>query len=176
MAQLAKLARCRVALVVDVAKHGARLSQRGVADLLVDSSDNSRAIQIIRSVAGGRLRYAIDTTGRDSATILLEALKPNPNELDDPALPRAHVVGFTGLPKLQTPGVVYHVVPLKVFHELPEIGSAITRWLENLLLQDFLQLPEVTVIDGGLAAINDSLDMMRRGEVSGKRLVIKLDS
>ena len=176
MAQLAKLSRCRVALVVDVAKHGARLSQRGVADLLVDSADRSRAIQIIRSIAGGRLRYAMDTTGRESATILLEALKPDPSEVDDSSLPRAHLVGFTGVPKAQTPGVVYHAVPLKVFHELPEIGSAVTRWLENLLLQDLLQLPEVTIIDGGLAAVNDSLDKMRKGEVSGKRLVIKIDS
>ena len=165
-----------MALVVDVAKHGARLSQSGVADLLVDSADPARAIKIIRSVAGGRLRYGIDTIGRDSANALLEALRPDPSEVEDLALPRTHLVGFSGLPKVQTPAVVYHKPPLKAFHELPEVGGAVTRWIEDLLSHNLLQLPEVTVIDGGLAAINDSLNMMRKNEVSGKRLVINLDN
>ncbi|KAK5992772.1 hypothetical protein PT974_06188 [Cladobotryum mycophilum] len=75
-AQLARLVGLRVITIVDTAKHGLRISncdsQR--PDLLVDSHDPSRVIDIINANVGGQLRFALDTTGRDSAAVLLKAL------------------------------------------------------------------------------------------------------
>lgn len=160
--------------MVDVAKHGARLSQ-SPADLLVDSADRDRAVGIIRHVTGG-LKYAVDTSGRDTATKLLQAF---PTAATDPQV-RSHVighlVGLTGLPKEKSSNVTYHAVPIKVFHEVQAVGEALTTWLETLLAESIISTPDVTIIDGSLSAVNDALDIMRKGEISGRRLVIRIDS
>lgn len=71
--QLAKLCGLRVIAIADIARHGARLHAAG-ADVLVDRLDPARAVQIVRGVTEGRLRYAVDTVGKESATLLQEAL------------------------------------------------------------------------------------------------------
>lgn len=50
------------------------------------------------------------------------------------------------------------------------------KWLEELLLVDALQLPDVEVAEGGLAGINDALDRLRSGTVSGKRIVVPVEA
>ncbi|KND91022.1 Dimethyl-sulfide monooxygenase [Tolypocladium ophioglossoides CBS 100239] len=77
--QLARLAGLKVLVVVDQAKHGLWLSRHAVIrpDILVDSQDPERADDIIRANVGDKLRFAIDTRGRDSASMLLDAFTPN---------------------------------------------------------------------------------------------------
>ena len=45
-------------------------------------------------------------------------------------------------------------------------------WLEELQVAKSLELPEVEIAQGGLAGINDALDQLRGGKVSGKRIVV----
>jgi len=47
------------------------------------------------------------------------------------------------------------------------------KTIEKLLFEQKLVLPEVEVYHDGLGAINDALDRLRRGEVSGGRLVVR---
>ena len=162
--QIAKRAGLRVACIADVAKTGSRLVDLG-ADVLVDRLDPDRAIQIIRSVTGNKLRFAIDTNGRESATKLQEALSQVTGR-------NAHLLGLTGLPKQRLPGITYHNVPIKIFHEVSPIGDALVTWLEELLVARSLELPEVEIAQGGLAGVNNALDKLRNGEISGKRLVV----
>ncbi|KAH8172491.1 alcohol dehydrogenase GroES-like domain-containing protein [Sarocladium implicatum] len=172
-------------------------------DLLVDSHDPKRASAVIRANLGTSLRFALDTVGRDSATSLLEALtgsasstKTTDKELDagnrdetarqtpppsPPETPRerrsseAHLVGLTGLPKGSAPdGVNYHAVPIKVFHEVPAVGEAMTTWLERLLESGKLVPPEVLAVEKGFEGVNRGLDQMRRGEIRGGRMVVDL--
>ena len=168
ISQLSKLCGLRVLKIVDVAKHGARLSQRG-ADLLIDSHDVERASNIIGGVTENKLRLAVDCVGRTTATYLLSTLASRPVDSE-----RAHLVGLTGLPKTSVLGVTQHSVPIKLFHELPQVGEALMTWLESLLQNNLLDLPDVDIAEGGLAGINAALDQMRRGEVSGKRIVVPL--
>lgn len=163
--QLAKLAGLRVAAVADVAKHGARLAELG-ADLLIDKFDTGRAIEVLRAVTRGQLRFAIDIVGKESASFLQKALPQTSSG------PRAHLLGLTGLPKEVKEGVVHHKLPIKLFHEAPVVGETLMRWLEALLLANTLKMPRVDIADGGLAGINAALDRMRNGEISGKRLVV----
>ncbi|KAI9934747.1 hypothetical protein ASPWEDRAFT_118225 [Aspergillus wentii DTO 134E9] len=165
--QLAKLAGLKVITVVDAARHGQRLLAAGT-DLLVDRHDPQRAIEIIRGLTGSNLRYAIDIVGRDTATLLQQTLKV------DPARP-SHLLGLTGLPKEQVEGIQYHTVPIKVFHACPAVGEGLVRWLEGLLEREVLTLPEVVRVSGGLGAINEALERLRDGTVSGKRIVVDLD-
>lgn len=164
--QLAKLAGLRVICVADIARHGAKLLESG-ADLLVDRHDTDRAVEIIRGVTGGKLRYAIDIVGKDTATILEKTLDP---------LGNAHLLGLTGLPKERNPGIKYHTVPIKLFHSAPAVGESMVIWLENLLQSGTLALPEIVRADGGLEGINAALDVLRSGTVSGKRIVVDLGS
>ena len=167
--QLAKLAGIRVIAVADVVRHGARLLDAG-ADVLVDRHDPSRAIEIIRSITKGKLRFALDTVGKETAAHLQESLQRSKGR------DQGHLVGLTGLPKTRLPGVKYHSVPIKLFHSVPVIGEQAVDWLEQLLVTKTLQPPEVSIADGGLEGINGALDKLRNGSVSGKRLVVPIGS
>ncbi|CAI7568597.1 unnamed protein product [Penicillium pancosmium] len=162
--QLAKLAGLRVICVADVARHGTKLLQLG-ADLLVDRQDTERAVEIIRGVTGGKLRYAIDIVGKATATLLERTLERSG---------QSHLLGLTGLPKERDPGIRYHTVPIKLFHEAPAVGESLVCWLESLLQDGTLSLPDIVRAEGGLDGINAALETLRDGSVSGKRIVVDL--
>lgn len=174
---------------MDSAKHGLRISNHKFIrpDLLVDSHDPERAVQILQTNVGDEIRFGIDTRGKESAEMLLRGLTksrsgsiatrpPSP-----PATPRAnpslsaHLIGLTGLPKgAQVEGVAMHSVPIKLFHEVPAVGHALVTWLERLLEQGLVSPPEIIGIEEGLENVNTGLDRMRRGEISGGKLVVRL--
>lgn len=165
--QLAKLTGLRVICVADVVKHGSRLIDLG-ADVLVDRQDPSRATEIIRSVTKGKLRFALDTVGKETATKLQESLQYSKGDK------QAHLVGLTGLPKVRLPGIKYHSVPIKVFHSVPAFGETAMRWLEQLLVAKGLEPPNIALAHGGLEGINEALDRLRSGTVSAKRIVVPI--
>lgn len=162
--QLAKLSGLRTIAVVDVARYGEKLLAAG-ADLLVDRLSTNRAVEIIRGVTNGHLRFALDTVGRTTAEHLQQALGTE----------QAHLVGLTGLPKVVAEGVRHHKVPIKSFHDIPKIGQTLMIWLEQLLLAKRLIAPEVETAGGGLSGINKALSLLREGTVTGKRLVVPLE-
>lgn len=164
--QLAKLAGLRVIAVADLVRHGARLNQLG-ADLLVDRLDSARAVEIIRSVTKGQLRFALDAVGKETAGFLQQTLRQQ-DEL------RSHLVGLTGLPKEGAAGIRHHAVPIKIFHSTPAVGEPIMVWLEQLLGANVLAPPDVEVAGGGLGGVNDALDQLKDGNASGKRIVVPL--
>jgi NADPH:quinone reductase-like Zn-dependent oxidoreductase len=200
--QLARLAGLKIISIVDSAKHGLRLSGAGVRpDLVVDSHHPERAIEIIKSATKDRPSFGFDTQGKETAVHLIRALSPpsltvhaltghatnvehKGNKLPTPpSTPldvvsrrqHSHVVGLTGLPKTDIPKyVALHNVPIKVFHEIPEMGEALCAWCERLLLEGLLVPPDVVGVVDGLVGINAGLDRMRRREVSGGRLVAVL--
>ncbi|PYI18923.1 oxidoreductase [Aspergillus japonicus CBS 114.51] len=168
--QLAKLAGLKVICVADVARHGARLHALG-ADVLVDRHDPARAVEIIRGVTGGKLRYAVDIVGRETATLLQGVLDETVREDGS----HAHLLGLTGLPKERRTGIKYHTVPIKLFHSSVGVGEKMVAWLEALLASNTLLAPEVVRHAGGLEGVNAALDTLRQGSVSGKRIVVDLE-
>jgi len=163
--QLAKLAGLKVACVADLAKGGQRLSELG-ADFMVDKYDTKRAVDIVRAVTGNNLRFGLDCTGKDTADLLQQTLQQSNHGR------KSHLLGMTGLPKQASPNVVHHKLPIKLFHEVHDYGEALMQWLEELLVAKSLKLPNVEIAEGGLAGINDALDRLRSGTVSGKRIVV----
>jgi NADPH:quinone reductase-like Zn-dependent oxidoreductase len=168
LAQLSKLMGLRVIKVVDVGKHGEQFSQ-GQADLLVDNYDPKRAIEIIRRVTKNNLRYAVDTIGKKTAGQLREALHSGEEEGV-----QSHLIGLSGIPSDLVPGIKHHTVPIKIHHEVQSVGEGMMVWLESLVRSGSIQPPETELAPGGLEGINDALDRMRKGEISGKRLAVKL--
>ncbi|KJR89785.1 uncharacterized protein SPSK_06171 [Sporothrix schenckii 1099-18] len=90
--------------------------------------------------------------------------------------PKSHLVGLTGLPKgTPPPHAVFHSVPIKLFHEVPAVGEALSSWLERLLASKKLVPPVVAGVEDGLERVNAGLDRLRAGEISGGRLVVRLE-
>jgi NADPH:quinone reductase-like Zn-dependent oxidoreductase len=200
--QIARLAGLRIISVVDSAKHGLRLSSAKATrpDLVVDSHDPQRAIDIIKASTHNSARFGFDTQGKESAAHLLRSLAVPESEVPQfqnakvferpgaklptpPSTPlgnssrtqRSHLVGLTGLPKTDVPeGIALHTVPIKLFHEIPEVGEALSAWCERLLLKGLLLPPDVVGTVDGLRGINEGLDRMRKREISGGRLVALL--
>lgn len=202
MKQIARLAGLKIISVVDSGKHGLRLSNHDHIrpDLLVDSHDPERAIAVIRHATGEKAKFGFDTVGKDTAAHLLRSLASSdaaaalPKDLHEyeavksklptpPSTPSepakgsttSHLVGLTGVPKTNLPGgVKLHGVPIKLFHEVPEVGEALSEWCERLLVKGLLVPPDVVGTVDGLEGINDGLDRLRRREISGGRLVARL--
>ncbi|KAF2086020.1 GroES-like protein [Saccharata proteae CBS 121410] len=164
--QLARICGLRVILVGDVRKHGSGLVNRG-ADLLVDSHDPDRALEVIRGVTKDNLRFAVDTTSKETTVRLIGAFP-------DGGKARRHLVGLAGTPKIAPEHVACHAVPIKLFHEIAEVGESLMEWLERLLVHGNVSAPGIEIVTGGLHAVNEALDQMRRGEISGKRLVVEI--
>lgn len=180
--QLARLAGLHVLLIVNQAKHGIRLARDPALrpDLLVDSHDQDRAIAVIQGSLSGKLKFALDTQSKDSAAALAHSLRPSESRTSSiPTPPRTptttHLVGLAGLPKDQSlGGVSYHSVPIKLFHEVPQVGNALALWLERLLESRLITPPDVLAVEEGFDGVNKGLDKMRRGEISGGRAVVDL--
>lgn len=140
------------------------------ANVLVDRYDTERARSVLEGITKGKLRFGIDTRGKETAAILAQTMKRNVSR----GSPRGHLVGLTGSPKEPTEGVDYHSVPIKVFHEAPQIGESLTLWLEKLLEKKQILTPDIEVVDGGLLGINAALDKLRDGRINGPRVVVPL--
>lgn len=182
---MAHLAGLKVAAVVDQAKHGRWLSEPSATrpDMLLDNHDPRRAIDILQRTLGHQLRYGIDTKGKVTSAHLLSCLqgtqKVQRSSPSPPSTPcqyerrRAHLVGFSGLPHVNThEDVIVHAVPIKLFHEVPAIGMALCLWMERLLSAHLLHPPRVIGQHFGLGDVNNALDRMRVGDVSGGKLVV----
>ncbi|KFY52592.1 hypothetical protein V496_08343 [Pseudogymnoascus sp. VKM F-4515 (FW-2607)] len=178
--QLAKLAGLRVVCILDVARNGARMLKLG-ADLLIDRLDTERAVEIVRSVTGGQLTWGIDTRGKESAGLLARAMSSSETASDAKAKGEngkekalGHLVALTGRPSQPTPGIQYHTLPIKLFHEAAPVGEALMVWLERLFEEGKLHPPPIEVASGGLQGVNGALDRLREGAAGGERIVVPL--
>ncbi|KAH6983840.1 hypothetical protein EDB80DRAFT_875345 [Ilyonectria destructans] len=143
-------------------------------------------IAILRANTNGKLRFGIDTRCRDTAELLLRALGPETKRAaqvnSPPSTPpteptiTAHLVGMSGLAKGEQPGVIFHTMPVKLYHEVPEIGEASSSWLEWLLATRALVPPRIIDIEDGLHHVNKGLDRMWKGEISGGKLLGELEA
>jgi threonine dehydrogenase-like Zn-dependent dehydrogenase len=166
--QIARTAGLRVICVVDAVKHGLRLIDAG-ADVIVHRKDTQEAISIIRGITKGELRFALDTVGKETALLLQTTMQTSLEE----SL-RSHLAGLTGVPREKAPGVVHHKVPIKIFHESPEVGRAVMTWMEELLLEGTLILPSIEIADGGLEGVNAALAYLKSGVCSAQRIVVPI--
>ena len=82
--QIARLTGLKIVSVVDHAKHGIRLSSNAAtrADLLVDSHDPERAIDIIKRATKDGARFGFDTQGKESAAHLLRSLASSTSPIE----------------------------------------------------------------------------------------------
>lgn len=164
-AQLAQIAGLQVIAVADKAKHEARLSSVGISHI-VDRTNPDLAVQQIKEITQGQLRYAIDCVGKQSAEKAMLCLSELERE--------TFLVGLSGLPEEGPRNVRLCDVPIKTFHTNSAVGYGLMQLLEGLIQSGELVLPPVEVVDGGLEAVNGALDRMRTGDYPFGRLVVRL--
>ena len=154
----------------------------------MDRSDLGLAARQVLEHTQGSLRFAMDMIGKETSAwcqnILARSrsmhLSPNPSLSEVPALPgretssQSHVICLASAPKARVADVRVHQVPVKLFHESEDLGCVLSYWLYHSLKSGAVKLPEAQIVDGGLEVVNSCLELMRRGEVSGSRLVVKL--
>jgi len=46
--------------------------------------------------------------------------------------------------------------------------------LNRLIAEGSVAIPEIEVLDGGLERIEEGLEMLKRGDMNGKKLVVKI--
>jgi threonine dehydrogenase-like Zn-dependent dehydrogenase len=153
------------------ARFGFDTQGKETAGYLMDAlatSDKVPAPSSLRSEDAARNATA---AGASRAKVLTPPSTPS-----SPSLQTSHLVGLTGLPKENVPkDVALHSVPIKLYHEVPQVGEALSAWCERLLVKGLLVPPEVVGTVDGLEGVNAGLDRMRRREVSGGRLVAVLE-
>jgi hypothetical protein len=84
------------------------------ADLFVDRVDPERAIQIMKSISKWKLRFGLDTGGKDSALLLVEAMQQVVE-----GQKRLHLVGLTGCQRSRRKGWHTSLFQSKLFMRHP---------------------------------------------------------
>jgi hypothetical protein len=154
--------------------------------VIIDRQNLQEASTRISQEVSEPIRFAFDTVGADTAawcqSVLASRITANHLQSSQPGIGNAttsskalsHLVCLVGAPKETNSNVRIHTVPIKLFHTNHQIGQAISSWLSSLLQSSELKLPQTVFEHGGLDAIGSSLDRIRSGELSGKRLVVTM--
>ncbi|PVH96034.1 GroES-like protein [Periconia macrospinosa] len=131
-----------------------------------DGKTDDEIVEGIRLAVGDKITRAIDLVGPKTAGLALRAVSSqSPVSLAPLAMIAAdQEVGSN---------VTVHTVEMKQF-VLDSSCRKYAQWLNALVGEGRIVFPELRKIDGGLAAIVDGLDVLRQGDMSGKKLVIRL--
>ncbi|KAI1104343.1 GroES-like protein [Jackrogersella minutella] len=131
-----------------------------------DGKSDEQVVDEIRSITGGRITRAIDLVGPKTAALALDAVSK-----DEPVAfaPLAMMSGSQILPE----NVVAHTVEMKQF-VLDKSNVRYTEELGKLLEGGKIALPELHLIEGGLDSVQGGLEMLKRGNLKGKKLVVRM--
>ncbi|KAI1372548.1 GroES-like protein [Hypoxylon crocopeplum] len=144
------------------------LSERlGASHVVVrDGKTDEQVVGEIRDITGGRVTRSIDLVGPKTAGLALAAVS------------KVKPVAFAPLAMMSNsqsvPGnVMVHTVEMKQF-VLDKSNVRFTEELGKLLEDGKIVLPELHLIDGGLHSVQGGLEMLKRGNLKGKKLVVRM--
>lgn len=131
-----------------------------------DGKTNEELVEEIRQATGGNITRAIDLVGTKTAALALDAVSK-----DQP-------VAFAPLAMMSSSQVVpenvtAHTVEMKQF-VLDKSNVCYTEELGTLLDNGKIVLPELHVIEGGLEVVQEGLDMLKKGNMKGRKLVVRM--
>ncbi|KAI1642739.1 GroES-like protein [Daldinia loculata] len=164
--QIARLSGIKVVTVNSVETKS--LSERLGANHVVvrDGKSDEQVVDEIRAITSDNVTRAIDLVGPKTATLALDAVsKTKPVAF----APLAMMSGSQIIPE----NVEVHTVEMKQF-VLDKSNVRYTEELGKLLDGGRIILPEIHLIDGGLHSIQGGLDMLKKGNLKGKKLVVRM--
>ncbi|KAL3425335.1 zinc-binding dehydrogenase [Phlyctema vagabunda] len=128
-----------------------------------DEKHNQEIVEQVLAVGGNRITRALDLVGTTTASFSLQCLSK-----DKPCL-------FAPLAMMKTQDVPANVEVLNVEMKQFVLDKTSTSYAEDLnylLEHGRLQLPELTVLSGGLSAVVDGLERLKKGDMGGKKMVV----
>lgn len=109
--------------------------------------------------------YAYDCIGKQTAAYAQQCLsKEKP----------AHLLALTGNPKEVLNNVTCHTLPIKAFHTIPSLGLQIVETVTELIEDQKLIIPDVTICQDGLAGVSSALNELRQGRIGAGRIVLRM--
>ncbi|KAI1767351.1 GroES-like protein [Hypoxylon sp. FL1150] len=131
-----------------------------------DGKPDQQLVEEIRTITNGRITRAIDLVGPKTAALVLDSVSKS-----DPVAfaPLAMMSGTQVVP----PNVVVHTVEMKQF-VLDKSNVRFTEELGKLLEDGRIVLPELHMIEGGLHSVQEGLGILKKGNLKGKKLVVRM--
>lgn len=164
--QIASLSGIKVVTVTSTETKS--LSERlGASHVVVrDGKTDGQLVEEIRAVTGNRVTRAIDLVGPKTAALALDIVS------------KTEAVAFAPLAMMSSSqvvpdNVVVHTVEMKQF-VLDKSNVRYTEELGKLLEDGNIALPELHLIEGGLHSIQEGLGMLKKGNLKGKKLVVRM--
>ncbi|OQO02551.1 hypothetical protein B0A48_12079 [Cryoendolithus antarcticus] len=164
--QLAKLSGLQV-ITVTSAKTRSLAERLGAAHVIVrDHKSNEDVIAEIRAITGDSLDLAIDIVGNATAASCLQGLSSSaPSALA--AL--AFLKDGQDVPSNVT------VAPVEMKRFIIETDNRMyAEKLIQLIGEGTVLLPDIEVLGGGLASIEQGLSVLRAGDMGGRKLVVQM--
>ncbi|KAH8883614.1 GroES-like protein [Thozetella sp. PMI_491] len=145
------------------------LSERlGASHVVVrDGKTDAEIVDAIKEATkGGHITRAIDLVGAKTAALVLQAVSA---ERPVHFAPLAFMSSSQAIPE----NVTAHTVEMKRF-VLDESSRSYADELNALLEAEMLVLPDIHFLDGGFEIIQEGLEMLKRGDLKGKKLVVRM--
>jgi NADPH:quinone reductase-like Zn-dependent oxidoreductase len=137
----------------------------GATVIIRDGLSNDEIVSQIRAIAGDNVTRAIDLVGTKTASYCLQALS------------RTRKSKFAPLamisPKETVPeGIEVVTVEMKRF-VLDESNRMYALELNGLVGEGRIRMPGIEVLEGGLDVVVEGLEVLKRGEMGGRKMVVR---
>lgn len=158
--------RCGLSVVaVTSEKTKSRVQALGAQVVTRDLKTEVEILAEISMIAGDDITKAIDLVGPQNTPYTLLAVS------------RSQSVEFAPLSMMGkhsiAKNVTVHTVEMKRFI-LDEESAIYSRALNQMIEEDLISIPEIQILAGGLSAIENGLDMLKSGDMKGKKLIVPI--
>jgi NADPH:quinone reductase-like Zn-dependent oxidoreductase len=159
--------RCGVKVIaVTSAKTQALAESLGAMVVTRDGKTEEEIVAAVRAIAGDNITRGIDLVGTKTAAFCLQAFSTTKPGL---FAPLAMISSKTVVPE----NVTVETVEMKQF-VLNEDSTVYAVELNRLVEEGAIRLPEIEVMDGGLDVVQDGLERLKRGDMAGKKMVVRM--
>ncbi|TVY44836.1 Dehydrogenase [Lachnellula subtilissima] len=130
-----------------------------------DSKAVNEIVGEILAIAGDRITKAIDLVGdKNTVNSLMAVSKSRQVDFAPLAMMGKHSV---------MENVTVHTVEMKRF-VLDEKSSVYSKELNRMIQDGLIRLPEIQILVGGLSVIEEGLELLKRGDMNGRKLVVSM--
>ncbi|KFA54651.1 hypothetical protein S40293_02221 [Stachybotrys chartarum IBT 40293] len=164
--QIATLGGLKVIAVISAKMEGLARQLGAAHTIIRDGKSGDEIVSEIRAIAGDGITRGIDLVGTETASFCLKALSTTQRAL---FAPLAMLSSKADVPA----NISVETVEMKQF-VLNEASKVYADALNRLIEQGKVVLPEMTVLQGGFEAVLDGLERVKRGDMAGKKMVVRL--
>lgn len=132
-----------------------------------DRKSNEEIVAEIRFICGDDLTKAIDIVGNETGAACIKALSTTKPSLLAP-------LAFLKQGEVVPANVRILDVEMKRF-VLDPASRMYAEHLNWLIDEGMVHIPATEVLSGGLSRIEEGLDMLKSGDMGGKKLIVKID-